>query len=71
MIMILLHSKEILICVDIAKKQAIEYNHSLEREMYFLFVHGLLHLLGYDHIKKEDETVMFNLQDEIMDILGL
>ena len=62
---------QILICVDIAKKQAIEYNHSLEREMYFLFVHGLLHLLGYDHIKKEDETVMFNLQDEIMDILGL
>ena len=62
---------EIFISVDIAKKQSEEYKHSFEREMTFLFVHGLLHLLGYDHMKEEDEKVMFDLQDQIMEILGL
>ena len=68
----LFHSKkmvvlgEIYISKDKAKEQAMEYGHSLEREMKFLFVHGLLHLLGYDHMKKEDEKVMFRLQDEIL-----
>lgn len=57
---------DIYICVDQAKRQAEEYGHSLEREMRFLFVHGLLHLLGYDHMKKEDEEVMFPLQEEIL-----
>ena len=62
---------EIFICVDVAKRQAEEYKHSLSREMAFLFVHGLLHLLGYDHMTDQDEKVMFKLQDEIMDKLGL
>ena len=62
---------EIFICVDKAKMQAEEYKHSFEREMAFLFTHGLLHLLGYDHMKVEDEKVMFALQDEIMDIMKL
>ena len=57
---------DIYICVNQAKRQAIEYGHSLEREMRFLFVHGLLHLLGYDHMKKEDEEIMFPLQEEIL-----
>ena len=56
----------ILISFEKAKEQAKEYEHSLLREMSFLFVHGLLHLLGYDHMKKEDEIVMFKLQDEIL-----
>ena len=57
---------EIYISADKAKEQAISYGHSLERELKFLFVHGLLHLLGYDHMKEEDEKVMFRLQDEIL-----
>ena len=68
----LLHGKgpvclgDIYISIDKAKEQAEEYGHPLERELSFLFVHGLLHLLGYDHMTKEDEQVMFKLQDEIL-----
>lgn len=57
---------EIYISSDKAKEQALSYGHSLDRELKFLFVHGLLHLLGYDHMKEEDEKVMFRLQDEIL-----
>lgn len=57
---------EIFISVDKAEEQASAYGHSLLREMSFLFVHGLLHLLGYDHMTKEEETVMFSLQEEIL-----
>ena len=56
----------ILISYEKAEEQAKEYGHSLVREMSFLLVHGLLHLLGYDHMTKEDEKVMFKLQDEIL-----
>ena len=57
---------DIYISIDKAKEQAEEYGHSLKRELSFLFVHGLLHLLGYDHMTPEDEKVMFALQDEIL-----
>ena len=57
---------EIIISYQKAEEQAKEYNHSLVKEMSFLFVHGMLHLLGYDHMKKEDEIIMFKLQDEIL-----
>lgn len=57
---------EIFISVDKAEEQANAYGHSLLREMSFLFAHGLLHLLGYDHMTKEEETVMFSLQEEIL-----
>ncbi|HMM00598.1 MAG TPA: rRNA maturation RNase YbeY [Bacilli bacterium] len=56
----------IIISVDRARSQALEYGHSFHREMKFLFLHGLLHLLGYDHQTKEDEKEMFDLQDEIL-----
>lgn len=62
---------EIIICVDKAHQQAEEYHHSFLREMAFLFTHGLLHLLGYDHMTIEDEKKMFSLQDEIMEIMKL
>lgn len=57
---------DIYISIDKAKEQAIEYGHSLKRELSFLFVHGLLHLLGYDHMNEKDEKIMFKLQDEIL-----
>lgn len=57
---------DIFISVETAKGQAISLNQSVEREILFLFIHGLLHLLGYDHIEKSDETVMFTLQEEII-----
>ena len=58
---------EIFICVPQALRQAKEIGNSEEREMCFLFCHGLLHLLGYDHMKEEDAKVMFPLQDKILD----
>ncbi len=62
---------DIYISIDKAKSQSIEYGHSLMRELCFLSVHGMLHLLGYDHMEKEDERVMFNLQEEILDEMGI
>ena len=57
---------EIYISYQKAEQQAQDYGHSLERELKFLFVHGLLHLLGYDHMNEKDEKIMFALQDEIL-----
>ncbi|WP_173918744.1 rRNA maturation RNase YbeY [Halobacillus sp. Marseille-Q1614] len=62
---------DIVISVDMAKEQAEEYGHSLEREHAFLALHGFLHLLGYDHIEKEDENKMFAKQEEILNEYGL
>lgn len=58
---------DIYISIDKAIEQAQEYGHPLERELKFLFVHGLLHLLGYDHMCKEDEEIMFPLQEKILE----
>ena len=62
---------DIYICLDRAKEQASEYGHSLLRELSFLSVHGLLHLLGYDHQTREDESVMFGLQEMILNEYGI
>ena len=58
---------DIFICIPQMKRQAIDYGHSEKRELSFLAVHGILHLLGYDHMNEEDEKVMFALQELILD----
>ena len=57
---------DIYISIDKAESQANEYEHSLKRELSFLTIHGMLHLLGYDHMNSEDEKKMFSLQEEIL-----
>ena len=58
---------DIYISIDRVKSQAIEYGHSELREICFLATHGILHLLGYDHMEKSDEEKMFKLQNELLD----
>ncbi|MCL2187901.1 MAG: rRNA maturation RNase YbeY [Defluviitaleaceae bacterium] len=62
---------DIVICPEVAERQAVEYGHTYERELAFLTVHGLLHLLGYDHVNEADEKQMHAKQDEIMGIIGV
>ena len=60
------------LCVEKAKQQAMEYGHSLEREIAFLTVHSVLHLLGYDHeMGEQEEQDMFRRQEEILQEMGL
>ena len=61
----------IMISRERAAKQAEEYGHSFERELGFLTCHGLLHLLGFDHMTPEEEKEMFGLTDDIMNGVGL
>jgi probable rRNA maturation factor len=61
---------DIVISIDKLKYQAREYNHPLEREAAFLLIHGLLHLLGYDHKDLEQEKEMFALQELILSKAG-
>ncbi len=58
---------DIIICKQVAKDQAKEYGHSLTRELCFLALHGFLHLLGYDHIEKQDEVVMQSVAKKILE----
>ena len=62
---------DIYISIDKAREQAKEYGHSLKRELAFLSIHGLLHLLGYDHMEEEEEKVMFGRQELILDEYGI
>lgn len=62
---------DIYISYDKVISQALDYGHSKEREICFLGVHGLLHLLGYDHMNKEDEKEMFELQKELLNSYGI
>lgn len=62
---------DIYISIDKAKSQAEEYGHSFKREICFLAVHGFLHLLGYDHMEKEDEVIMFSKQELILNEAGI
>lgn len=57
---------DIAICTKRAKEQAKEYGHSFRREICFLALHGLLHIMGYDHMTKKDEKVMMGLAEDIL-----
>ncbi|CAH1214087.1 Endoribonuclease YbeY [Paenibacillus plantiphilus] len=62
---------DIIISVERAQAQSEEYGHSLEREIGFLFVHGFLHLLGYDHGDEASEAVMTGKQEAVLSQAGL
>jgi probable rRNA maturation factor len=62
---------DIVICPDRAMEQAREYGHSLTRELAFLTVHGALHLFGYDHMEKREETYMLERQRAILERMGV
>ena len=62
---------DIYISVEKAESQAIEYCHSFKREICFLAVHGFLHLLGYDHMKEDEEKIMFARQELILNETGI
>jgi len=57
---------EIVISVSTARRQAKEHKKTLNQELQFLFLHGLLHVFGFDHLKKAERKKMFDLQDEIV-----
>ena len=62
---------DIFICKEKVFEQAQNYGHSSYRECAFLMTHGLLHLLGYDHMQPDDEKIMFTLQNEILNELKI
>ena len=62
---------DIVICLDIAKAQAEEYGHSLDRELSYLICHSTLHLLGYDHMEDDEKAIMRGKEKEIMKNLGV
>lgn len=57
---------DIVLCPAYANKQALEIGHSLQDELEVLVVHGVLHLLGFDHRENDEKTMMFSRQDEIL-----
>lgn len=61
----------IVICTPIAVRQGEEYGHGSERETAYLFLHGLLHLLGYDHIEPAEEKEMTETAERILTGLGI
>ena len=62
---------DIAICLDVAKRQAKNLGHSLKREVCFLALHGLLHVLGFDHIESQDEEIMQKTAEEILNKLNI
>lgn len=62
---------DIVISIETAGAQALQYEHSMERELAFLVSHGMFHLLGYDHMNKDEESVMLSKQEAVLDRMGL
>lgn len=66
-----LYMGDIILSLDRVKEQAEEYGHSMYREFSFLLIHSCLHLMGYDHMEKDEEIRMFSLQKEILEELEI
>ncbi len=62
---------DVVICLDVARKQADDLGHSFEREVMYLTCHSILHLLGYDHIEDDDKKIMRAKEKEVMKNLGV
>ena len=62
---------DMVLSLERAKEQSIEYNHSFNREVCYLVVHSILHLLGYDHLEPEEEKIMFGKQEDVLNALGI
>lgn len=62
---------DVVICPEQALLQADEYGHSGERELVYLFVHSIFHLLGYDHMEEDDKQEMRDMEEKIMSQIGL
>ena len=62
---------DIVISVEQVEKQAKEYNHSFERELSYMIVHGFYHLMGYDHIEEEDKKQMRPKEEKILSTLKI
>lgn len=62
---------DIIICIPIVKKQAIEYGHSFKRELAYMLVHGFYHLMGYDHIEEKDKKEMRKKEENILSKLKI
>jgi probable rRNA maturation factor len=62
---------DIIISLETAARQAEEYGHSLERELAYLTVHGILHLLGYDHMTEEEKKDMRREEEYVLSLLGI
>ena len=62
---------DIIVSIEKVREQAEEYGHSFERELAYLVTHGMLHLLGYDHIIEEEQKIMRKREEEILGILNI
>ena len=62
---------DVVICKEKAEEQAAEFGHSFEREIIYLFVHSVLHLLGYDHMDEDEKKIMRRREEEVMAELGI
>lgn len=62
---------DVVICLDKVEEQAKEFGHSFERELIYLFVHSLLHLLGYDHMEEEEKKEMRQREEQVMTAIDL
>ena len=62
---------DVVICIDVARKQAKDLGHSFEREIMYLTCHSILHLLGYDHMEDDDKKIMRSKEKQVMKNLGV